>query len=151
MPRFRRSFALVMLLVAAVSIPACGVARMAAQSNSEPPPGTIATIEVFDPFTDRTTIITVQLGSSPSQDLRSAVAEIQNKQWREARLHLDRAIEANPRDYRAHLLRALIHENRGLWPEALDAFKTSIDNRSTPEAEEGLERCRAKQAIEDGE
>lgn len=129
----------------------CGVAQHMGPGERPPPPEATAAIEVYDPVESRSIAVPIRITSDAGPELRNAMDEIRNKQWQAAREHLQAAIQARPRDHRPHLFLGLIHENRGDWDQAIAAFEASNRIRVTQEAEEGIERCRAKKAMESGE
>ncbi len=128
----------------------CGVAGHV-MNDRPPPPELQASVEVYDPFDSRSVAVPIQVSAGASADLRNALEQIRTKQWDAARVLLEQVSEANPGDDRARLFLGLIHENRGNWDEAITWFDAANTVRETQQAQEGMARCRAKQAIERGE
>lgn len=128
----------------------CGVAGHV-MNDRPPPPELQASVEVYDPFDSRSVAVPIQVPANAPADLRNALEQIRSKQWDQARALLEGVCDTAAGEYRARLFLGLIHENRGNWDEAMSWFEAANDIRANQLAQEGIERCRAKQAIERGE
>lgn len=107
-------------------------------------PDYIATIDVYDPMKDTDIPVTIEISSDDSTEVKAAVKDIQNKDFSLAMEKINAVVAVDPKDEKAQWIKGLLHEHKGEWAPAIEAFKLSNIAKSTAMAQDGRQRCQTK-------
>lgn len=129
------------------AMPACETVKGVFKDDGTKNPNHVATIQEYDPTTKANIPITIEISGSATEEVRLAVKDIQNKDFGKALDKVNIAVEKNPKDAKAWWIKGLLHEYKGEWETAVDAFKQSNILKSSAEAQAGRERSQAKKSM----